>query len=598
RRVRMDDWATRALTSPHAKLVIFCFAMLLTSSYLALSGTGDDDFHAVAARANGQLPSVHREAWDLFAFATPATNQAMVEDGIFPWWTDPQLTIAFYRPLSSLTTWLDHRFWPERPALMHLHSMLWFALLLGSVTLVYRALSLSSRHAALALFFYAVDDARSMPVAWLAQRNALIALAPAFLSLLAHHRFRQTGRARFALLGVTALAVGFQGGESALSVCGYLIAYALTFDEKGTLARRLLALWPYLTTVVLWRIVYVMLERGAMNSGIYIDPGRDPLVFLRHLCVRLPVLLLGQFALPFSDLWEAYPLIASWLRPTVLCMAVLVLYGLWTLLRPLLREHKLLRFWLVGCVLATIPVCGVHPEDRMLTATSLGSAQLIASFVLSVLDASYPRRSLVVLSSGALLLVIHGLFAPLTLPLRSFDIYAMERLMRHSDRSIPHGPQAKQQTVVLINPPVDVFAIYFSVYRASRQLELPGHLRWLATGESELEVARVDEHSLKLRPALGYLATATQLMFRRPDRPITSDQIIRLDGVSYQVTEQTSDGRPAELLVRFDRPLESPEFRWLQWGKHEYVPFTLPAVGQRVVLPKADLGALFENPAG
>lgn len=596
RRERINHLLTQALSATHAKLVIFCFAMLLTSSYLALGGTGDDDFHAVAAREHTGLRGVQRHPLDLFSFATVATNHDMIEEGIFPWWTDPELVIAFYRPISSLTSWVDHHFWPEKPALMHLHSMLWFALLLGAVTLVYRELSLSPKHAALALFLYAVDDARSMPVAWLAQRNALISLAPAFLALLAHHRFRTSGQRRYALLGAMALFIGFQGGESALSVFGYLVAYELVMAH-GSFGQRARSLLPYIAVIVVWRCVYLYLERGAMHSGIYVDPGRDPLEFARLLTMRLPILLLGQFGLPFSDLWEAYPLWAPWLRPVVLTFALLFLSWLLFLLRPLMRRHRLLSFWLVGTVLATVPVCGVHPEDRMLTATSLGAAQLLAALLLSLLDASHPVRTRAALITGGVLVAIHCVFAPMTLPLRSFDIYAMERMMTHSDKSIPGGPEAAEQTVVLVNPPVDVFAIYFPVYREKRHLPLPKHFRWLATGECDLSIERVDQHSLKLRPSLGYLSTATQLMFRRADRTFQAGQMLQLEGVEYIVSALTADGRPAELLVRFQEPLESASLRWLQWGKHDYVPFTPPPVGKSIVLPQVDLAALFEDPA-
>jgi hypothetical protein len=71
---------------------------------------------------------------------------------------------------------------------------------------------------------------------------------------------------------------------------------------------------------------------------------------------------------------------------------------------------------------------------------------------------------------------------------------------------------------------------------------------------------------------------------------------LRFDGVTYKVVELTDDGRPAQLLVHFDKPLESPEFAWRVWGKHEYLPFTPPAVGKSVVLPRADLGALLMDP--
>jgi len=41
--------------------------------------------------------------------------------------------------------------------------------------------------------------------------------------------------------------------------------------------------------------------------------------------------------------------------------------------------------------------------------------------------------------------------------------------------------------------------------------------------------------------------------------------------------------------VRFHEPLESPRLHFLQWGKQEYVPFALPAVGQTVHVPRVDM---------
>jgi len=57
-----------------------------------------------------------------------------------------------------------------------------------------------------------------------------------------------------------------------------------------------------------------------------------------------------------------------------------------------------------------------------------------------------------------------------------------------------------------------------------------------------------------------------------------------LTGVSVEVTALTRDGRPGEATFRFERALEHPAFRWLQWNDGRYVPFPLPAVGETVRL--------------
>jgi hypothetical protein len=598
RESRRERWArmvTLAFSHARARVRIICLGLLLVTSYLGVGAVADDDFHSVALQSEPTVAGTKRAPWDLFSFATVEHNPALMESGVFPWWTDPELVISFFRPLSSLTTWLDEQIWQRNDEAKHLQSLLWYALLLAALSATFGKLSLSPKHAALALLLFAVDDARFMPVGWLAQRNALVAMGPAVLALYLHHRGREEGAAWQRALAPLCLAIGLLGGESALSICGYLLAYALVMDRR-TLRARFVSLLPYGAVVIAWRVLYTYLERGALHSGLYVDPGREPLEFARLLFVRLPILLLGQLGLPYADMWEVYPMMSPWLRPVVWLFAMCVIGLGFYLLRPLLREHRLLRFWALGSLLATIPMCGVHPEDRMLTATAFGATQLVASFLWALLDGSYARATrLSYVSAGALVLV-HLVFAPVTLPLRAYDIYAIERMMLHADKSLPQGDEVKGKTLVIVNPPLDIFAVYWPLMRGAQHWTLPEHFRWLATGEADLQVTRVDAQSLTIAPEGGFLTSGTQAMFRRPDRKFTLNHEIRLQGVTYKVIALTHDGRPAQILARFDRPLEDPQFAWRMWGKYEYQPFTPPAVGKSVLLPKADMGALLDDP--
>jgi hypothetical protein len=597
----------RALSRPGAAWAVALLAALLASSSLWLGLTADDHFHTIAVREHPGIAGVARAPWDLFSFAkNPAINRELMEGGTFPWWTDPELVLQFLRPLSSLTLWFDRVVWPESALLMHLHSMAWFGLLLGAVYLVYRALGGAQQQVVLALLLYAIDDARSMPIGWVAHRNALVALAPAFLALWAHHRWRAQGSLLFGVIAPLCLLLGLSGGESALQICGYLFAYALFVDGAPPL-RRVLSLAPYASVVIGWRLIYNQLGYGALNSDIYIDPGREPWEFAQALVVRLPVLLLSQFALPFADLWEVYPLFGSWLQPAVLLLSLLVLGALLWLFWPLLRADARLRFWALGSLLATIPVCGTHPEDRVLSATSLGGAALVAAFLLALWERRLvllvrapgrerPRPRRAALAAGTGLVLIHLVLAPLLLPLRTLVIDQFEVLMERADPSIVQGAEAAHKTVVLLNPPIDFFAVYFPSFRAARGEALPEHFRWLATGESALKVARVDDHTLRLTPADGFLSSSSQRMFRRADRRFAPGEVVALSDVSFQVMEFTDDGRPAEVLARFEQPLESESMQWLRWGKRAYVPFDLPAVGQAVTIPAVDLaGTLVED---
>jgi hypothetical protein len=597
RRARPAELIRDGLSSRAAPKVIILVAMLLTSSSLTLGFSVDEYFQRVALREDSNIAGVQREPWNLFTFSTGrAMNQELMEEGIVPWWTDQDFVISFFRPLTSLTLWLDHSLWPGSAPMMHLHSMLWFALLLAAAGAVYREFSGSSRVASLALLLYAIDDARAFPVGWIALRNALIALAPAFLALVTHHRFRSGRGSVYGWLSPLLLLVGLLGGEMAITVYGYLFSYAV-FLDRGTLWQRMRSLLPYAAIALIYRVLYNALGHGALHSGLYFDPAREPVAFIQGLFTRLPVLLMSQFALPPADLWELYPMFGAWLRPSVFVVGLLGLALLWLLFRPLLRTSAVTRFWALGCVLSTIPVCGTFPEDRLLTATSLGGAALLATLLLSIFEQTYPNPKRWARAAAGALLVIHALLAPLLLTVRAQDIELMESVLHHADQSIPREPEIEGKTLIMLNPPLNLLAIFFSMFREAKNIPLPERFRWLATGESDLHVERLDAHTLKLRPAAGFLSSSTQRMFRSEGRGFPAGQTIAFSDMSFEVTQLTDDGRPAEVLVRFQKNIDDPSLLWVQWGRHEYVRFQPPRVGRSLVLPKVDpLSILLEAP--
>ncbi|HTQ79883.1 MAG TPA: hypothetical protein VMM92_07800, partial [Thermoanaerobaculia bacterium] len=108
------------------------------------------------------------EVAPLSAFATlpgtPSSNARLRDRGILPWWSAPDLKLAFCRPLSAASLWLDYQLFPGSPALMHAESLLWFAALIAVLTLLYRRLLVPLWVAGLAALLYAVDSTHAVPV--------------------------------------------------------------------------------------------------------------------------------------------------------------------------------------------------------------------------------------------------------------------------------------------------------------------------------------------------------------------------------------------------------------------------------------------------
>jgi hypothetical protein len=574
----------------------FCclLGLCLLSPSLWSGLVADDYLHQLMLRDDPGIGGLSHRPLDLFRFADgqPETARALINEGVFPWWVDPNALLAFFRPLSSLTHFIDHQLWPSQPLLMHLHSLLWFGLLIIVVGAIYRRFGAASHGFSLALLLFAIDDAHAPLVGWIANRNALIALSCGLPALLLHDRQRRCQFVHGVWLGPLAFGVGLLAGEVAISVFAYLVAYAACID-RGRWQSRWGALLPYALVLVGWKITCSALGYGAVGSGLYVDPLQEPLEFVRNASERLPVLGLALVAAPFADFWELYPLISPWLRVGVLTLALVVL-GLFALaLRPLLQRDARLHFWALGTALSLVPMCATFPHDRLLIGPGVGAMAVIAEMLRH--GWALRHRFWPALGVGALG-AVHLVLAPVLAPLRAASVGQFSELLRATDATLPSGPGVENQTIILLNPPLDPFAAYLPVYREADGVARPRQQLWLATGVSDLFVTTVDEHRLALRPEGGFLSSSMQLMLRSLRQASVRGEQVQLDGASVQVTDLTGDGRPLQIVVRFDRSLADPSLVWRRWQHTGYAPFVLPAIGKTVVLPKADvLDLLFDS---
>jgi hypothetical protein len=263
------------------------------------------------------------------------------------------------------------------------------------------------------------------------------------------------------------------------------------------------------------------------------------------------------------------------------------------LLAPILRRDAHARFWALGALLSTIPVCAGPIDDRLLIGPGIGFGALLAQLFVEVYRGTHPstRR---IKCGVAVMAVFHVLLSPLLLPVRAYSIDTFESYMQRADVSIPKDASVTQQSVVIINPPIDLFAMYFPFYRAAHDVPRPKYLRWLANGVSALDIERLDARSLRVRPTAGFMANSTQWMLRGTRNPMRVGEVVTLSDAQITVTALTDDQRPAEMVIRFNVPLESPSLHFLQWGKQAYVPFTPPRIGGTVHVPRVDMAeALF-----
>jgi len=582
----------RALDRPGADRAVVVLALILLCFSLDTGLSADDYVHQLIARGSHALPGFVRPPLDLYRFADARTSPQLIHEGIMAWWEDPEAQLAFMRPLSALTHILDYRLFPGQAWLMHLHSALWSALLFVGLLALYRALLPSSFLPALALFVYTFDDARGWLTSWVAGRNAVIATALSVWALVFHQRWRARGDWLAAWLAPSLLLLALLAGEGATAILGYFVAYALCL-EQGSWIERARTLLPALVVVLPWRIVWRALGYGVSHSGLYFDPLATPIDFLTVFVERAPILLFSQIGGVWSDIWSlifAYP----WLQRTLLLGAAATLlaygYALW----PLLRRDPILRFAVLGALIAVVPACAAFLADRLLTWVAIGGSIATAKLIVAYGEEpetlrAEPLRALMIAPLMLGLLFAKTVIEPVFMPSRARGNLVLRDNLDRAQAGVPSDPSIARKQVVYVNPPGVPLAAYIPVERAAQGVPRPKSQVYLATGEADIRVTRVDANSVRVRQRGGFLQSPGSHLFRDPRRPTPLGRRVEVDGASIEVRALMPDGRPAEILARFARPIDDPRWLWLQWRARGYEPFPIPAIGESRVLPALDL---------
>lgn len=543
-------------------------ALLLAAPSVNTGLFADDHFHALMQRTDGPLRMVPHQPLDLFEFASGDPTQAAAgrEEGILGWWSAPDLKLAFWRPLASLSHWLDHQLWPGAPWAMHLHNLAWYGLLLLGAWALYRRVSGAGALALWAMAVYALDDAHALPVSWVAHRNSLIAAAFGLPALWAHHRWRCEGWAPGAWLAPALYGVALLGGESAVAVAAYVLAHALTLDPARG-AWRLLAAAPVAAVSLVYLAAHHALGYGARGSGIYLHPVTDAAAFAARVVEYVPVLLHAQLGGLTADVWIGVP----WtLRPALLAVFLLTLAVLARVAWPLLRVDARVRFWSLGMLLSALPICATFPSDRLLLFVGLGASGLVGAILQAARHhrvATWPRPGARRLAVGVacLLAFAHLFAAPLLTPLRARTVTLVSGLIDAANGALPRDPEVAGETWVFLNPPLEPLAAYIPVHRAAAGAPLPAHQYSLLPTAGATTVEAIDDHTLRLSAARGMLSTEVEQMVRSAALPMPPGYEVALEAATVRVVAALPDGRPQTIEARFSRRLDDPRLRLLLW---------------------------------
>jgi hypothetical protein len=556
-------------------LIVLTVALVLPSARAALHG---DDYIILGILSGSALSEIYPSRLDVFNFVdgSPERTRRMLDLGLLPWWTFPDVRVAFWRPVSALSHGVDYALWRDTPALMHAHSLLWLGALIAAALFMYRRLMGPGVAAGLAALLYALDRTHVFPATDISGRNTILAALFGTLTLLFHDRWRRAGWPAGSVLAPACFALALLSAEGAVAVLGYLLAHAV-FLERAGWRGRLYALLPYGLLTAGWHLVRQGLGYGVVaTSPNIVDPMREPLQFARTVAKNGPAMLQALWTGPSAETLASLPPEAALIRwgAALATMAALAI-----LLMPWLRRDAVARFWALGQALAVVPVCAAGAHDRYLLVVGLGAMGLMARAVWGLLsrEPCRPRRRLWRWTAGLVagaLMGIHLIVWPLEVVRTAVDRGGMPQ----AADTIPIDPAMRRELVVIVNAPHAVSVFHWFFVRTVRAQPIPGQTRVLASTPAPLTIDRLDPHTLRVR-----WEGRQEPIFRPPHEPLVVGQRVRLAGTDIEVTAVSDDGWPAEALFRFDRDLDGPAVRWLRWerGQDRYVGFRPPAVGQR-----------------
>ncbi len=566
-----------ALKAHPKRLVAAALAAALVASLPSLP-TGfylDDHVHQYAL-SGLPGPGGGLRLYD-FTPADPTQLAQYIRQGPYPWWTSPELKVRFFRPLSSALMQADRVAFGDDAVRWHLHSLCWGLALVVAGWLLLRRL-LPGLAGPLALLFFALSQSHAMAVLWIANRNALVAAVPALFGFAAHLRWRQDGWRPGAFLSSALYALALCGGEAALGLLAYPLAWEL-LAGPGRWRERLRALLPVLVPAAAYVAVYRLGGFGARDSGIYLDPGAEPLAYAAAAPVRFVVLAGNLLVDAPVDLWLPAPAA----RPYIVAESLLGLALAAWLFRRMAsdappEERRVARFLAVAAALALVPTVATFPMARLVLPASLAGAALLALFARTLWRRG-PRPLL------WLLLLTHvglsGLYWP---GLARFAGGVRDRVDQ-AVAAMEVERDWERLRVVVLNCPDPAAFLYMPLQRAVAQRTSPRAWLTLTQLQRDLRLTRVSERAFELEVVDGRLLDSVyEQVVRTMAKPFAVGDTVQLDGADVTVLA-VDEGHPTRIRFTLDVPLEDPGVRVVWWHDGTFRRFPLPAVGVTVALP-------------
>ena len=566
------------LLSP-LSIITLAFALCLPALFAGYFG--DDYMHHALLQESTPIQKPHDlSLFGLFSFVNGDVTRThkLMDLGLLPWWTNPDLKYAFWRPISEITHWLDHRLWPSSPELMHAQNILWYLLLVYLVHVLFKtslpntSSALSAGIPILAMLIYGLDSSHGFTVSWIANRNSLIAVTFGVSSLIFYIRWHNKAHHHHYILSLFFLGLSLLSAEFGISTCAYLGAFAIFMDKNGPI-KGLIAIIPHASLTGLWWLAYKAGNFGAANAdAYYLDPVASPMLFLSTLGERLVALIGSQWGLIPAEVFGFIGPGNQVVGNVALIVGALFISLTLLLLTPLLKQYAHIRFWFFGMLFAALPVCSAAPHDRVLLFIGLGGSYCAAAIIIAALKHTqelYGNLAPAAKLTAYPFAITHLILAPLLMPLMSYSTKIWSSQLDLTPALLAgintgeEGIENKQ--IILFNVPIGS-ALAITTTRVVRNLPLPDKLWVISTTNTDTTVTRISDKQLLASKPSGFITGPEQATRNLQSKPVTVGDKVSLNGVTIEIVTVSSLGHPTEILLTFQNSLDDSNVMLLDWN--------------------------------
>ena len=537
-----------------------------------------DDFMQLAVLERVSPAAAWTSRLDLYNISDgiPEHVRAMQDAGLFAWFAGPRFALTFFRPLTSVFLWLDHSLFGLHPAGYRLDGVLWSLALAASVGWIL-CRALPGRTGTLATLIFVLSGIQAV-FCWSAARHVVIAAALGFAGLVAHVRWREDGWQPGTALAPLALVLSLAASEVGIAVAVYLLAYEALGRADGLRSR----VWAALPTVIIIGVYLGTWSRfghGATGGG-YIDPLRDPALFLFELPARLAVLLGGIVLGGNADWW----LLRPDLRPIITTIGVATSLGFAVLVVAasrdgIVQERAVVRWLATATVLSAVPFAGTPIGSRCLLVPFVGGAALLAVVIGRWWTAwrhAAGVRARLLRASAAGLAIIHLVLAPLGRiggPLLVRQMLAARVANALDAADLDPGTLPKQTVIVLAAPDI-VIGLHGAFYRVLHRLPMPAAWHVLSWSPGTHRFVRSGVDTIEMDVSSAGL----------DDARLGTGSSVSLRGLEATVLSSEHGGQ-THVRFRFDRSLDDASVTLLARRVDHLESVAVPQIGETLVIP-------------